>query len=350
MGLPCGAYSESYQEDKAIFRTKTHWLLLALAFVLAATMPLYSGDYVLGIFNMIFVWIIAAHGLNLLLGYCGQISLGHAAFFGVGAYTSAFLTFKLGLPFWVSLPSAIVVAALLGLMFGLPSLRLKGFYLALATLAAQFILEFVFLHWVPVTGGYNGIQAPPITLGGIEIAGETSWFYFLGIFVVIATYAAHNLARSRTGRAFVAVRDNDLAAEVMGVNVSSTKITAFAVASAFAGAGGALWAHYLGHVFPTHFDLFTSIWFLGMLIIGGLGRTTGVFFGVFVVRWLEQGGDMIAFNLGQAIPWLGATFFVSAAQLFFAIVLILFIVLEPRGIAHRWEILKSYYRLWPFPY
>ena len=350
MGLPCGASSETYDQDMAIFRTRMHWCLLASLLVLLITFPFLVGSLWLSILSITFIWIIGALGLNILVGLCGQISLGHAAFVGVGAFTSAIVTTKLGLSFWIAFPCAVVVTGLVGLAFGLPSLRVKGFYLAMATLAAQFILSFIFLHWTSMTGGWQGIGASRPHLAGIVISDERSWYYLILAFTLLATFLAKNVARTRAGRAFVAIRDNDLAAEVMGINLFGYKLLAFFLASCFAGAAGSLIAHYMGNVQAEQFPLIDSIWYLGMIIIGGLGSTSGVIFGVMFIKLLTQAVDMFVPALAGVFPALSGALFAAAGQIVFALALVLFLIFEPRGIAHRWELTKASYRLWPFSY
>ena len=350
MGMPCGVASRSYEDDSAILRTKLHWVLVAALLVILVTIPLYTSLDLLNLFNTIGIWIVASYGLNLLTGYCGQISLGHAAFMGVGAYTSAILVSKVGMPFWITLPCAALMAGLAGIVFGLPSLRIKGFYLAMATLAAQLILSFAFIRWTGLTGGYAGMPAPSPELGGFTFESDQSYFYLILFVVVLATLAAKNIARSRAGRAFVAVRDNDLAAELMGINPFRYKLLAFFIASCFAGAAGALWAHYIGHVTAEQFTLWNSIWFLGIVIVGGLGSTTGTIFGVFFIKGLEYGTDYATTVVASAYPTFGGNIIASVSQIVFAMAIALFLIFEPRGLAHRWEMFKHYYRLWPFSY
>jgi len=348
--LPCGTTSRSYKEDSAIIRTRNRHILFALFALLIIVGPFFLSSHMISLFTIIYIWIIAAHGLNILVGYCGQISLGHSAFMGIGAYTSATLGTNLGLPFWVSIPCAVLVAGFIGILFGLPSVRIKGFYLAMATLAAQFIMAFLFLHWESVTGGYAGMPAPEPELGGFMFDSELSYYYLVLFFAVLATFFAKNLARTKTGRAFVAIRDNDLAAEVMGMNLYAYKLLAFFIASCFAGLGGALWAHYAGHITPEEFTLNGSIWLLGMVIVGGLGRTMGAVFGVFAIKLLEEGTSYLSIELSQIWPTLGANFVSAIGVMGFAAALMLFLIFEPRGIEHSWGLLKKYYRNWPFSY
>ncbi len=223
--------------------------------------------------------IIGAVGLNLLTGFTGQISLGHAAFIGVGGYATAILITRVGIPFWFALPAAGLISAAVGLIIGIPSLRVKGLYLVIATLAAQFILEYVFMHWESMTRGIRGINVPPPSLGGFVFDTEKS-FYFLTLFLVILGVGfARNLVRTKWGRAFVAIRDRDLAAEIMGINLFRYKLVAFGLSSFYAGIAGGLWANFMKVVTPEHFPFSLSIQYLAMIIVGGLGSVLGSIMG-----------------------------------------------------------------------
>jgi len=335
----------------AIFRTKTHWVLLFSLLVALFTCPLYMGNYLLGVANLVGITIIAAIGLNILTGYCGQLSIGHAGFIAVGAYTSAVLTNRLELPFLVGLICAGLTAGLVGMLFGIPSLRVKGFYLAISTIAAQFIIIWIINHWSSVTGGFVGISVPYASIGGFTFKSEASQFYLIIGITVLTVYFAKNLARTRVGRAFVAIRDNDLAAEVMGINLFRYKLIAFFIGCFLAGIAGSLLAHWIGFMNAEHFSLTQSILYVGMIIIGGLGTTLGPILGAILLRILDQLLTM------QFVPFLEETFTVlpagfatGIAPMVFGLVIILFLILEPRGLAHRWQLFKASYRLWPFSY
>jgi len=351
MSLPCGTRNYTYATDMAIIRTKTQWGLFIGFLVLLFTAPLYLGGYWLGVANLIGITLIAATGLNILIGYCGQLSIGHAGFIAVGAYTAAVLTNRLELPFLVGLICAGLVAGLVGLIFGIPSVRVKGFYLAITTIAAQFIIIWVINHWSEVTGGFVGIEVPYASIGGLVFETETSLFYLIVVIAALCTFFAKNLARTRVGRAFIAVRDNDLAAEVMGINLFYYKLLAFFIGCFMAGIAGSLLAHWVGFMNAEHFSLTESILYVGMIIIGGLGTTLGPILGVTVIRLLQQVLTV------QLVPFLESTFTTLPAgfatgvtPMLFGLVIVLFLVLEPRGLAHRWMLFKSAYRLWPFSY
>jgi len=349
LDLPAGTRNYTYAQDMAIFRTKTHWVLLSVLFVILFTAPLYWGNYWLGVANLIGITIIAATGLNILTGYCGQLSIGHAGFIAVGAYTSAVLTNRFELPFLVGLISAGLIAGLIGMIFGIPSLRVKGFYLAISTIAAQFIIIWVLNHWTSITGGFNGISVPPASIGGITFISQASQFYLIMVIMIMVIFFAKNLARTRPGRAFVAVRDNDLAAEVMGIDLFRYKLLAFFIGCFLAGIAGSLLAHWIGFMNTENFTIMDSILYIGMIIIGGLGTVTGPIFGVIFIRMLQQGITLIAPMLENTFA-LPAGFTTGLGPMVFGLVIILFLILEPRGLAHRWVLFKASYRLWPFSY
>jgi len=351
LDLPAGTRNYSYAQDMAIFRTKTHWALLIALLIILFTAPLYMGNYWLGVANLIGITIIAATGLNILTGYCGQLSIGHAGFIAVGAYTSAVLTNRLELPFIVGLICAGLVAGLVGMLFGIPSLKVKGFYLAISTIAAQFIIIWIINHWSSVTGGFVGITVPYASIGGLVFKSEGSQFFLIMSITALSIFFAKNLARTRVGRAFVAIRDNDLAAEVMGINLFRYKLLAFFIGCFLAGIAGSLLAHWIGFMNAEHFSLMQSILYVGMIIIGGLGTTLGPIFGAIFIRLLDQLLTMeLTPLLERSFTALPAGFATGIAPMLFGLVIVLFLVLEPRGIAHRWQLFKASYRLWPFSY
>jgi len=350
MSLPCGTRNYTYDTDMAILRTRTHWVLLLGLLAFVFTLPLYLGNYWLGVANLIGITLIAAIGLNILIGYCGQLSIGHAGFIAVGAYTAAVLTNRLELPFLVGLICAGLIAGFVGLIFGIPSVRVKGFYLAITTIAAQFIIIWVINHW-GLTGGFVGIKVPYASIGGLVFRSEVSQFYLIMVIAALVTFFAKNLARTKIGRAFIAIRDNDLAAEVMGVNLLYYKLLAFFIGCFFAGIAGALLAHWIGFLNAEQFSLIESILYIGMIIIGGLGTTLGPVLGVVFIRLLQQVLTV------EVVPFLEATFTALPAgfatgvtPMLFGLVIVLFLILEPRGLAHRWALFRAAYRLWPFSY
>lgn len=350
MGLPSGIYNVNYGQDMAIARTKSQWGLLIGFLIFILLLPLYASEYITSFVIVIAVSVIAVHGLNILTGYCGQLSIGHAAFMAVGAYTSAILCSTLGVSFWVALPCAGIAAGLAGLIFGTPSLKVKGLYLAMATLAAQFIIIHIIMHTRSLTGGADGMIVPAPEIGNIVFSSAKSYYYIAVPLCILMTFFAKNLVRTRVGRAFVAIRDNDIAAEVMGVNLYRYKLLAFFIGCFFAGVAGSLWAHYTRIVHPDAYTLMASIWFLGMLIVGGMGSTLAPILGTAFIKILNELVVVYAPVISTAFPALGGQLFAAMGSIVFGVVIILFLVFEPRGLAHRWEIFKSSYRLMPFSY
>jgi branched-chain amino acid transport system permease protein len=349
MDLPSGTRNYDYARDMAVLRTKTHWAFFIGFLLLVFTAPLYLGNYWLGVFNLIGITIITVTGLNILLGYCGQLSIGHAGFMAVGAYTTGILTGSLGWPFLLGLLCAGLTAGMIGIIFGLPSVRVKGFYLAITTIAAQFIIIWVINHW-SVTGGFVGMDVPRASIFGFVFRSQASQFYLIMVIVALCIFVAKNLVRGRVGRAFIAVRDNDLAAEVMGINLLYYKLLAFFIGCFLAGIAGALYAHWTGFLNGENFTLTDSILYIGMAIIGGVGTTIGPILGVVVIRLLQQLITYLSPFIENAIPALSTGFTTGLGPMVFGLAIILFLILEPRGLAHRWTLFKAAYRLWPFSY
>ena len=320
-----------------------------MAFLLTcALFPLFASKYMISIMIEAGIAIIACHGLNLLTGFTGQISLGQAAFVGVGAYTSSILVGH-GVPFIVSLGCAGAMAALIGMIFGIPSLRLRGLYLAMATIAAQFIIEFTIRRWDKLTGGVEGMYVDPGRLGPLHFDDRLHLYYLTFILAVAATMVTKNIIRSRSGRAFVAIRDRYLAAEVIGVNLFKYRLMSFAAASFFAGVAGALMAQYLEVITHESFTISQSIDYLAMCIIGGLGHILGGILGVGFWFILERILEVVTTSLNTAFPD-HVTWFVSIREIVFGLVIILFLIFEPDGLAARWRTIRAYWKLWPFSY
>jgi len=347
--LPSGTFNVKLEQDMAIVRTKTQWFLLIVFLAFVFTTPLYLSDYWLRWVIYSGITAIAVLGLHILTGLCGQISVGQAAFVAVGAYTAAIFTTKLGLSGWITLPLAGIMAGLVGLLFGAPSLRIKGFYLAMSTLAAQFIIIWC-LRSISWFGGEIGLSVERLTLGGLDFRDVETFFFLTIILVIVMTFFAKNMQRTKTGRAFIAIRDNELAAEVMGVNLFRYKQLAFFIGCFYAGIAGWLWANYQTRVNPDQFVIADSIWYLGMLIIGGTGSTTGALLGTGGINFLDVIVDHIGRTLRESFPALGTQLYSGLGMIVFAVVVILFIIFEPRGIYSRWERLKSTYRLYPYSY
>ena len=339
------SFRENYGQDMAIFHTGFQWGALAGIIALLLLCPLFLTDRALTIMTMIGISIIAVHGLNILTGYCGQISMGHVGFMAVGAYVSAILTAKLGWPLWGALPAAALAAGVAGLVFGLPSLKIRGFYLIMATLAAHFIIIWLILQFRTLTGGPDGMPVPKPQIGTYVLNSKASYYYLVMAVAALATYGAVNITRTRSGRAFIAVRDNDLAAEVMGINLWVYKLQAFFIGCLYAGVAGALLVHYYGFASVDQFPFMDSVWYLGMLIVGGMGSIAGAVLGAVALKLLDEfvtamGPVMSAVVAAQAAA--------SLALISRGLVIILFLIFEPRGLAHLWGFVKAYVSLWPF--
>jgi branched-chain amino acid transport system permease protein len=350
MTLPSGVFQESYAKDMAVFRTRTQWVLLLAFLVFIFTMPLYSTPRVLTLSTFIGISVISVLGLNILTGYCGQISIGHAGFMAVGGYVAAVLAARLGWSFWAALPCAGLAAGLVGIIFGLPSLKIKGFYLIMATVAAQFIIIWLILQFRGITGGTDGISVPRPEIFGFVIKSKSSYFLLVMIFACLATYFAKNLVRTRVGRAFIAIRDNDLAAEVMGVNLLRYKLLAFFIGCVYAGVAGALLVNYFAFADTQMFPFSDSIWYLGMLIVGGMGSTTGAIFGAVSLKLLDEAMTIGGPALASAFPAIAAQAAASLSLIMRGLIIIIFLIFEPRGLVHRWELVKTYFRRWPFAF
>jgi len=365
---PSGVFNTTYAQDMLLDRTWSNrlsaWGFVAVLLIL----PMLSSDGLLGLNIIPSLWVsvvakiaifaIAVQGLNIIMGYTGQISLGHAAFMAVGAYTAAVLVRELDFTFWTALPVTMLFTGFIGLLFGLPSLRVKGFYLAMATLAAQNIIIWVITYPLAhLTGGANAItlENNPVPFFGSN-ATKLGMYYIIIPFAVLSFLIARNLVRTRIGRAFISIRDNDLAAELLGINVFTYKLQAFFISSMYAGLAGALFAFNKQSVQTTDFSLALSIELLAMLVIGGAGFSLGPLFGAGFILVVNQ---VIVPDIQPALTsfFSGIFTFVPAVQistafppLMFGLILALFLVLLPRGIAYQWEILKISWKIRPYSY
>jgi branched-chain amino acid transport system permease protein len=344
-----GIFFSDYKGDMQLRRMPLEKLRLGLFLVFLLIFPFFATTYWLTLANQIAIATIGALGLNVLVGYTGQISLGQGAFMAIGAYSSGIFAARFGLPFFLSIPIACVIAAAIGVFIGLPSLRLKGLYLAIATLAAQQIVEWVITHWTGLTGGTEALVVPSPQLFGIRLNRDFNFYWIAVALALLVALFVANLFRSRMGRAFVAVRDQDIAASALGVDVFKTKLAAFATSSFLVGLSGALIAHYRGIVTWERFTLETSITYLAMIIIGGLGSVSGSFYGAAFLTLLPALITTVGRQLQGTAPSLAAVLpFIQ--QGVFGLVVILFLVLEPEGLAKLWRNVKDYFRVWPFSY
>jgi len=342
----CGLFFRTYAGEAQLFPGRFLKCSMGLFFLALCVVPHFMNQYLVSILCFINIAVIGAVSLNLLTGTCGQISLGHGAFIGAGAYAAGYFT-GLGMPFLLALLLAGAVTAAIGMIFGLPSLRLKGVYLAIATLAAQLILEYVFLHWDAVTGGSNGLAIEPPSIFGFAFDSDVKMFYLTLAAAVLATLAVKNLMRTKYGRAFTAIRDHHLSAEIVGVDLFAYKLRAFGVSSFLAGAAGALWGSYAMYVTPEQFGMGLSISYLAMIIIGGLGSVQGAVFGAIFITLLPEGLNFVAQHAGAAFADISGSL-LAMKEGVFGLVLTLFLIFEPEGLANRWRLVKAYWKLYPF--
>ncbi|WP_022850155.1 branched-chain amino acid ABC transporter permease [Limisalsivibrio acetivorans] len=345
----CGNFKTSYTKDAEVYQTKFSKALI-WGFVIALFgLPFLLGPYLLYVMNLIFIAVIGAVGLNILTGYTGLISLGQGAFMGVGAYAAGYFSLRWGIPFYLAIPMAGLTTAVFGAFFGIPSLRLKGLYLSIATLAAQFIIEFLFIRLEPITGGVTGLSIDYANFFGIEIYDDFR-FYFLSLTIcILMTLAGMNMMRTKLGRAFLSIRDNYIAAEAMGISLFRYKLLSFAVSSFYAGVAGSLWAYYTTIITPENFTISVSIQYLSMIIIGGLGSIQGAIFGAAFIVVLPEFLQSISDWAGSYYPAM-TQIIGSIKEGVFGLVIILFLVFEPEGLVRRWRLIKAYWKLWPFSY
>ena len=361
--LPCGTYHEYYGQDHAWWQTKfVKGKMVLLAIFLFGIIPWWADSYWLSIFNQVGYTILGAIGVQLLIGFCGQVTLGHAAFIAVGAYTSTLLILEfpwpqflldLGLAYPLSIFVAAIVAGLWSVVFGLPSARVKGFYLILTTMAAQFItVDLIITQKISQIGGRGqAFSLPPgtIKIGPWVIDSDLKVYYLMLALVILCVVGVANLLRSRAGRAWVAIRDNDISAEVMGINIIQYKLLAFFVAGFIGGIAGAFWISNLAAISPEHFQWFLSLWLVGVILIGGVGSLHGAIFGsIFMVVVMEM-LQLAVLPLADTFPKLLMDFlFIKEAA--FGLAICAFMIFEPNGLAYRWWQVKNYFNLWPFSY
>jgi branched-chain amino acid transport system permease protein len=334
-------YKTDYGQDLDLFKTRSDkfWYgLLALALL---TLPLWIDTFWLGEVSNVFILAIVGVGLTILLGYAGQVSIGHAAFLGIGAYAHA-VFLSVGVPFLASIGGAIALTTLIGAGVGFPALRVAGIYLAMATFAFNFLVEYVFTRWENVTGGFSGFAVASPEFMGVSLASGPGFYYVCLISIAIAVFLTLNLARSPTGRALIALRDSETAARSLGVQLARYKTTAFALSAGLTGLAGALFAHRIGYLAPDIFTIMLSIQLLLMVVVGGLGSIHGAVFGAVFVGALPQFIAILRDYLPNSIsrqPGLEPGIF--------GLLLVLTILFEPRGIYGRWLKIKHYFSEFP---
>ncbi len=343
-----------YYEDIRLLNSgpQVFWMIVLLAAL--AAFPLVADSYQIYTVNLMAINVIVALGLNLLVGYTGQISLGHAGFFAIGAYATLSLMLDAHLPFVLALPLGGFISAAFGFLLGLPALRLEGPYLAIATLGFGLTITQI-LGRLNFLGGHMGLQSPPLDIFGWVVDSDAGRYAVIVPICVFLAWGLRNLAKTRVGRAFVAIRDSDIAAECIGVNLTYYKTLAFAVSAFFTGIGGGLMAFVLGFISPHTFNIMVSIMFLSMVVVGGLGSVLGSVMGAVLITWLQQELSRIG-----DLPYLGPLLTDLSRQVFtlsglpnvqyvvFGLIMVLIIIFEPLGLYGFWIRTKIYWRTWPF--
>jgi branched-chain amino acid transport system permease protein len=331
-----------YYEDIKLFKSGVITFWTIILFISLAIFPFFVKSYYAYVANLLLINIIIAIGLNILVGYTGQVSLGHAGFLAIGAYTSVLLMMKLNIPFLLALPAAGLVSALFGFVLGIPALRMEGPYLAIVTLGFGIAVEQI-LGILDFTGGRMGLHCPTfkvfgysldsdITLGSITLSTDKQIYFLILIISILLIFFAINLMKSRIGRAFIAIRDSDIAADAMGVNLTYYKTLAFAVSAFYVGIAGSLQAHFITFIAPVQYNLILSITMLAMIVVGGLGSILGSILGAILFTLLPQ--------LLAEYGWLNVV--ITGA------IMILVIIFEPLGLRGRWIKIKIYFKMWPF--
>jgi len=360
--MPCGHYHQDYARDQGWWQTpviKGKMILLLL--IVFVVFPLILDEYWLSVANVVGYTALGALGVQLLIGYAGLITLGHAAFIAVGAYTSTLLVLRFpwpefivnwGLAYPISIIIAGIFAGLWSVLFGLPSARVKGFYLILTTMAAHFItVDFILTQYVSRIGGRGqAFSLPPgtIKIGPWFIDSDVKVYLLMITLLTLMVMIMANLLRTRVGRAWVAIRDNDVAAETLGINIVWYKLLNFFVAGFIGGIAGAFWIANLAALSPEHFPWFLSLWLVGVILIGGAGIDGAIFGSIFMVVVMEL-LQMAAIPLSDYWPKLMISF-AFIKEMAFGLAICAFLIYEPRGISYRWWQAKNYFNLWPFSY
>ena len=335
-------FKTDYAQDIRLIKHGGHRLWYGVLGVLLLLSPYLLPEYWLAQLTFVLIYSVVGLGLMLLAGFTGLFSIGHAAFLGVGAYTEAVLA-NAGVPVPVSLAVAALLSAAVGVVVGLPALRVKGIYLGIATLAFGFIVEEVLARWEPVTGGNTGLFVKSAQIGGWQFNTSESFYYLCLVVVVLSTLGVLNLLRSPTGRAFVAIRDSEISAQSMGIHLARYKTLSFALSAALAGLGGALYAHKIQFLTPDQFGILQSIDLLLMVVIGGLGFIHGAFLGaIFLIsmpQLISLGKDLLPPAIGQAA---------GLQSLVYGVVLVGFVMFEPMGLYGRWLKIRTFFQTFPF--
>jgi branched-chain amino acid transport system permease protein len=343
-----------YYEDIQLLDSKVLWFWFMMLIASLIILPFLIPNYYIYMANYMAINVIVTIGLNILVGYTGQISLGHAGFFGIGAYLTVLFMTNLHVPFPLALVLAAMVAAFFGFILGLPALRLEGPYLAIATLGFGMAITQVIGRW-QIFGGRMGLESPTLNLFSYKIESDRQLYFLIIPVAFLLVLAARNLMKTRVGRAFIAIRDSDIAAETMGVNLVFYKTLAFAISAFYAGIAGGLFAFLIGFINPSTFNFILSIYFLAFVIVGGLGSIFGSIMGGIVMTWL-----MLVLDKVQELPylgtvllsfserWMSVTGLPNIASIIFGLIIVLLVVFEPLGLYGFWIRTKIYWKTWPF--
>lgn len=344
---PTGIWFATYTAESRVLETRRSRVAGMMLLACLAALPFAVGPWLLGELTFLFITLIAVYGLYVTVGMAGQINIAQSAFVGVGAFATAKLS-GMGVPFWLCIPAAALITGAVSVLFALPAIRVRGFYLALTTLAAQVMFPIIVMA-LPMAwlGGLVGMPVVAPQLAGINLGTTTGLYYLALVLVLFCTWALFNIPHTRFGRALKAVHDNDTAADVMGIPVARIKIEAFFAGALFAGVAGALTAYSMQFVTATNFTLFASVWYLGMLIVGGMHSPLGAILGVLFITLLQEGLHTIG-NIALQTGGAGGTIF-ALNSVVLALCILLALIFEPRGLAHLWNTTKTAFRFWPFP-
>jgi len=341
-----GYFRTAYERDIALLDTRSQKASLAVLALAMVALPFFEVPVLLDLTNQVLLAVIGATALMLLTGFAGQVSLGHAGLLAAGAFTTGILVKELGAPFWVTLPASALMGAAIGVIFGLPSLRLRGLYLAVSTLALHFIVIYLGNEYESKRGYSTGVVIDPPQLGGWVLSDARAWYVVLAVCAAATVLFALNLLRSNTGRAWRAIHGRETVAEALGINVPAYKVLAFVINSVLTSMAGCLFAYYRGFVSAEAFSLFLTIQYVAMIIIGGMGSILGAVLGAVFVTLFPYLIEAVMSVLPVPASWSNSLFAVNYAA--FGLVMILFLVFEPQGLVGIWHRIQNYFLLWPF--
>jgi branched-chain amino acid transport system permease protein len=341
-----GYFRTGYAQEMALTKTRLERVSLAVFILALLVYPYLASAFYLDLASQVFLASIGALSLMLLTGYAGQVSLGHAGLLAAGAFTAGILSKELAAPIYVTVPAAAVTGAVLGVIFGLPSLRLRGLYLAVSTLALHFVVVYLGGEYETKRGFSTGITIDTPVIFGFRLYGGKIWYFILLAFAAATLLICVNLLRSRSGRAWRAIHSHETVAEALGISVAGYKLLAFVISSAIAAVAGALFAYYRSFVSVEAFSLFLSIQYVAMIIIGGMGSLLGALLGAVFVTLFPYLIEALLLKLPDAQAYAGVLFAVNYAA--FGVVMILFLVFEPQGLVGIWRRIQTYFLLWPF--